>query len=116
MILFVILFCLVIAGLVWLKLLPFWLVPTYTVMSVFTFIVYGIDKYKAKKDKVRVPESTLHIYDVLGGWLGAVFEQAFFRHKTLKQSFRKWFLLTISVNVLCVAVLALLPVLTNLSR
>ena len=29
------------------------------VINVVTFIVYGIDKYKAKHDKWRIPEATL---------------------------------------------------------
>lgn len=76
-------------------------VALYCVMSVFTFIVYGIDKYKAKHDKVRVPESTLHIYSVLGGWPGAMIGQHVFRHKTVKQPFKKYLYISIVVNLIC---------------
>ncbi len=40
-------------------------------INVVTFIVYGIDKYKAKKAKWRIPETTLLLLAVLGGSIGA---------------------------------------------
>ncbi|WP_372767421.1 DUF1294 domain-containing protein [Pseudoalteromonas sp.] len=70
-------------------------------MSVFTFVVYGIDKYKAKRDKVRVPKSTLHIYSVIGGWPGAMIGQHVFRHKTVKKPFKRFFYGCIFVNLFC---------------
>ena len=36
-------------------------------INAVTFIVYGIDKYKAKKAKWRIPEATLLLLAVLGG-------------------------------------------------
>ena len=77
-----------------------WIPIVYCVMSVFTFIAYGIDKRNAKKERTRIPESTLHIYAVLGGWPGALCAQKFFRHKTQKQPFKKWLLLTVVLNLL----------------
>lgn len=43
-------------------------------INVVTFIVYGIDKYKAKKAKWRIPEATLLLLAVLGGSIGAWME------------------------------------------
>ena len=40
-------------------------------INVVTFIVYGIDKYKAKKAKWRISEATLLLLAVLGGSIGA---------------------------------------------
>ena len=40
-------------------------------VNVVTFIVYGIDKYKAKKAKWRIPEVTLLLLAVIGGSVGA---------------------------------------------
>jgi uncharacterized membrane protein YsdA (DUF1294 family) len=83
-------------------------------MSVFTFVVYGIDKYKAKRNKVRVPESTLHIYSVLGGWPGAMIGQHVFRHKTVKQPFKKNLYVSIVMNVIClISYLVYLHILKN---
>ena len=40
-------------------------------INAVAFIVYGIDKYKAKKAKWRIPEATLLLLAVLGGSIGA---------------------------------------------
>ena len=40
-------------------------------INAVTFIVYGIDKYKAKKAKWRISEATLFLLAVLGGSIGA---------------------------------------------
>ena len=40
-------------------------------INAVTFIVYGIDKYKAKKAKWRISEATLLLLAVLGGSIGA---------------------------------------------
>ncbi len=56
-------------------------------MSVITFIVFGIDKLKAKKGKRRIKEKTLIWLCVFGGALGGFIGMYFFRHKTLKPKF-----------------------------
>ena len=40
-------------------------------INAITFIVYGIDKLKAKKGKWRIPESTLLLLAIVGGSIGA---------------------------------------------
>ena len=40
-------------------------------INAVAFIVYGIDKYKAKKAKWRIPETTLLLLAVIGGSIGA---------------------------------------------
>ena len=40
-------------------------------INAVAFIVYGIDKYKAKKAKWRIPEVTLLLLAVVGGSVGA---------------------------------------------
>ena len=58
------------------------------VMSLTAFVTYGIDKRRARTDRRRVPEKTLHLIAFLGGWPGALAGQRVFRHKTQKLSFR----------------------------
>lgn len=41
------------------------------IINAVAFIVYGIDKYKAKKAKWRISEATLLMLAVLGGSIGA---------------------------------------------
>ena len=40
-------------------------------INVVTFIIYGIDKYKAKKAMWRISEATLLMLAILGGSIGA---------------------------------------------
>ncbi|GCA63711.1 protein of unknown function DUF1294, partial [Kipferlia bialata] len=70
------------------------------VLSIATFVVYGVDKHRAKAGKWRVKEATLHILSVCGGWPGALCGMGVFRHKTQKQPFRTIFWVTVVVNVL----------------
>ena len=58
------------------------------IMNLLTFAVFGIDKWKAKHDRLRVPERTLWLLTVLGGALGALIGMQVFRHKTQHRSFR----------------------------
>jgi len=57
------------------------------VMSVASFAAYGLDKRRAGNGSRRIPEQTLHILALLGGWPGALLGQRQFRHKTKKLSF-----------------------------
>ena len=54
-----------------------------TGVNLLTFIVYGLDKYKAKHKKWRTPEATLLILAALGGSPAALLAMYLFRHKTL---------------------------------
>ena len=72
------------------------------VMSLIAFVTYGIDKRRARADKRRVPEKTLHLIAFLGGWPGALVGQRVFRHKTHKLSFRILFWLVVALH--CVLV------------
>lgn len=56
-------------------------------VSVITFIVFGIDKLKAKKLWWRIPESTLMFLAVIGGSIGALLGMHIFHHKTLHKKF-----------------------------
>lgn len=53
-----------------------------------TFIVYGIDKYKAKKAKWRISEATLLLLAVLGGSVGAWVGMKVWHHKTMHKKFK----------------------------
>ena len=58
------------------------------VINVVAFFMYGIDKWKAKRSKWRVPEATLLLMAVLGGSLGAWLGMKVWHHKTLHKKFR----------------------------
>lgn len=57
-------------------------------INVVTFVVYGIDKYKAVRSKWRIPENTLIGLAVVGGSIGAWLGMKFWHHKTLHAKFR----------------------------
>jgi len=80
-----------------------WLGYSYLVLSVFTLLVYGKDKWAAKRQWRRTPEKTLHLLALIGGWPGAVLGQKLFRHKTQKHSFRRRFYCTVAGNLLLLA-------------
>lgn len=56
-------------------------------LNLLTFIIYGIDKFKAKKAKWRIPESTLLLLAVIGGSIGAWLGLQVWRHKTQHKIF-----------------------------
>ncbi|MDR6157142.1 uncharacterized membrane protein YsdA (DUF1294 family) [Chryseobacterium sp. SLBN-27] len=58
-----------------------------SVISIITFIIFGIDKRKAVKHQRRIPEATLLSLTFLGGTAGALLGMLLFRHKISKTSF-----------------------------
>lgn len=52
------------------------------VINLFAFIIYAVDKLKAKLDKWRVSEKILLSSSLLGGFLGGLLAMKIFRHKT----------------------------------
>lgn len=58
------------------------------VINLVTFLLYGIDKWKAKKAKWRVPEATLLTFAALGGSIGAWLGMKVWHHKTLHKKFK----------------------------
>lgn len=57
-------------------------------INVVTFLLYGIDKFKAKRSKWRIPESVLLGLAVIGGSVGAWLGMIVWRHKTQHKKFR----------------------------
>ena len=56
------------------------------IINILTFIIYGIDKLKAKKGKLRIPESTLLLLAIIGGSIGAWFGMRLLHHKTMHKN------------------------------
>lgn len=57
-------------------------------VNVITFVVYGIDKLKAKKGKRRVSEATLLLLAIVGGSVGAWCGVKVWHHKTMHVKFK----------------------------
>lgn len=58
------------------------------IINIITFLVYGIDKLKAKKGKWRIPEATLLLLAVIGGSIGAWLGIKVWHHKTMHKKFK----------------------------
>ncbi|MDC0535169.1 DUF1294 domain-containing protein [Francisellaceae bacterium] len=71
----------------------------YSVLGLICFIAYGLDKQAAKNNKQRIPEKTLHLLSISGGWLGAFIGQKMFHHKTRKISFQIMYWVTVVLNI-----------------
>ncbi len=67
---------------------PSWLFGYVAAISAATYFFYRHDKKRAQAGEWRIPESTLHFLEFIGGWPGAFLAQRTFRHKTSKTSFQ----------------------------
>lgn len=56
--------------------------------SAITYMAYAFDKHAAQRGSQRIPETTLHLMELLSGWPGALLAQLSLRHKTSKRSYR----------------------------
>ena len=56
--------------------------------NIVTFVVFGIDKYKAKRGLWRIPEASLLTMAVIGGSFGAWLGTKVWHHKTLHKKFK----------------------------
>ncbi len=57
------------------------------IINSLTFLIFGIDKWKAQRGKWRIPEATLIWMSIIGGSVGALMGMYLFRHKTQKSKF-----------------------------
>jgi uncharacterized membrane protein YsdA (DUF1294 family) len=78
--------------------IPVAILMVYIFLSMFTFLVYAVDKSAAKRGAWRTSERTLHLLTLAGGWPGALIAQEKLRHKSKMQSFRSTFWITVLVN------------------
>ncbi len=64
-----------------------WFFLLVVLWNILVFLMFGIDKYKAKKNRWRIPEHTLLTCAFLLGSLGGFFGMKLFHHKTLHKKF-----------------------------
>jgi len=83
----------------WFEYTPALLGLIYLLASVSSYYLYAKDKRAARKGMWRVPENTLHLSALVGGWPGSIIGQQKLRHKTKKNSFRVFFFITLLVNL-----------------
>ena len=74
-------------------------------INIATFLLYGIDKYKAKKGKWRISEATLLTMAAIGGSIGAWAGMRLWHHKTMHKKFKYGIPLIIIMQIALVAYL-----------
>lgn len=57
------------------------------IINIAAWIMYGLDKWKAKSGAWRIPERTLILTALAGGSVGALAGMLLFHHKTRKPKF-----------------------------
>lgn len=74
------------------------------VINAVAFLMYGIDKEKARKGKWRIKEKDLILVAVIGGSIGAFLGMYFFHHKTRHWYFRYGIPVIMILQIIIVAV------------
>ncbi|MCR5042626.1 MAG: DUF1294 domain-containing protein [Bacteroidaceae bacterium] len=74
-------------------------------INVFAFFLYGIDKWKAKRSKWRIPEMTLLSIAVIGGSVGAWIGMKVWHHKTMHKKFKYGIPLILMIQIALVLML-----------
>lgn len=68
------------------------------ILNLINFILYGIDKYKAKHNLWRISEKTLVSLSVLAG-VGGILGMEIFHHKTREKKFYMANLIGIALTI-----------------
>ena len=77
------------------------------VVNVVTAVAYAWDKTQARRGNRRIPERTLFLLNLAGGFGGAWLVFFGMRHKTLHRSF--WFVQSVA-TILWIALFVVLPI------
>lgn len=64
-----------------------WIIYILIAANIVTFLIYGCDKFCAKRGCWRIPERVLLGLALLGGSAGALLGMKVFRHKTRHRKF-----------------------------
>lgn len=59
----------------------------FVFINLLSFGAFGVDKYKAIKQKRRISELDLLVVTALGGFIGSIGGMTLFKHKTIKSTF-----------------------------
>ena len=70
-------------------------------INIITYILYALDKWKAKQQRQRISERTLLTCAFLGGSPAALFAIYTLRHKSAKKSFllKFWLLVIVQIGI-----------------
>jgi uncharacterized membrane protein YsdA (DUF1294 family) len=77
----------------------------FLLVNVATFLLRGMDKWKAVLQKRRISEKMLLLFCALGGWMGGLLAMGAWHHKTVKSAFLVRFYLIVGMWVVVLGVL-----------
>ena len=60
----------------------------FLAVNITSFLLYGIDKFKARKNLWRISEATLLTMAAIGGSIGAWVGMRIWHHKTMHKKFK----------------------------
>lgn len=80
------------------KLLVYFIIYIVAI-NIVTFLVMGLDKWKAKRGSWRIQESALFTFVIFGGGIGGILGMKVFHHKTKKLKFQIGFPLILILEV-----------------
>lgn len=87
-----------------------YLIYACAIWNLAVFILYGMDKRRAKKRKWRISEKALIVPAFLMGGIGAITGMLFFRHKTKHMKFKILLPLALVFNIAVTAALYYLAI------
>ncbi len=87
-----------------------YLLVYFLIINIFSGIIFYADKIKAQKKRDRIPESRLHILEIMGGIFSIIILMFIIRHKNHKLSYKA---VSISILILWIFFLTLLAYSTN---
>ncbi len=80
------------------------------VVNLIGLILMGVDKEMARRQSLRIPESTLFMTALIGGSLGSLIGMYMFHHKTRHRSFAIGMPLILILQIITVLVLYFSPI------
>jgi uncharacterized membrane protein YsdA (DUF1294 family) len=70
----------------------------FLLINAASFALFGYDKHQATTHQYRIPERTLWLTALAGGWVGGFAGMNHFHHKTKKEEFRVPYYLASGIN------------------
>ncbi len=80
------------------------------ILNLIGFALMGLDKRRAIRGLLRVPEATLFAIAIAGGSVGSILGMLIFRHKTRHLKFKIGLPIILLLQVLIVVLLAISPI------
>ncbi len=71
-------------------------------INIITFLVMGLDKWKAQRGSWRIQEATLFTLVLFGGGIGGILGMIIFHHKTKKPKFQFGFPIILILELIAV--------------